>query len=146
MSKGPIYDVELIDSLPLGQFGTLDTLQAMPSAADLRRVREVSERTVAGYEVLLSHFRRLQEENERLDWRLTYCEDGEQLASNEARQELERLRERVQKLEWLRKDRDDLLRLIRDWATMSDRVCEHGDCGCTACVDLREAIRRLPEA
>lgn len=34
----------------------------------------------------------LREENERLDWRLAYCEDGVIAESNEARQELERLR------------------------------------------------------
>ncbi len=51
---GPIYGVELIDALPLG--GMMK--QAMPSRADLDAVREISERTVAGYEVLLSHWRR----------------------------------------------------------------------------------------
>lgn len=96
MSKGPMYGVELIDVLPLGQFGTCGTLQAMPSRLDLRRVVAVSERTVAGYEVLLGHF-------------------------VSQKTEIELLR-----------------RLIRNWVHMSDLVCEH-DCGCLACVDLRDA-------
>lgn len=66
MSKGPIYGVELIDVLPLGQFGTRDTLQAMPIAADLRRVRLVSERIVAGHEMLLGRFVSQKTEVERL--------------------------------------------------------------------------------
>ncbi len=42
---------------------------------------------------------RLRLENERLHWRLGYCEGGHLLESNKARQELERYRERVTKLE-----------------------------------------------
>lgn len=49
---GPVYDVELIDTLPLQ--GSM--LQAMPNRADLIRVRKVNERTAAGYEVLLRHW------------------------------------------------------------------------------------------
>jgi hypothetical protein len=52
--KGPIYGVELIDSLPLG---TGSMKQAMPSRDDLKAVLKVSERTVAGYEILLDHYR-----------------------------------------------------------------------------------------
>jgi hypothetical protein len=52
--KGPIYGVELIDSLPLG---TSMMRQAMPSRDDLMAVLEVSQRAVAGYEVLLDHWR-----------------------------------------------------------------------------------------
>ena len=51
---GLIYGGELLDSLPLDG----GCRQQLPSADDLRRVRKVSERTVAGYEVLLEHFRR----------------------------------------------------------------------------------------
>jgi len=54
---GPIYGVELIDTLPLA--GTMR--QAMPSAADLCKVKKVSERTVAGYEVLLQDWHGLDE-------------------------------------------------------------------------------------
>lgn len=52
--KGPIYGVELIESLPLGK-GCM--LQAMPTRADLQWVRTHGERVAAGYEVLLHHYK-----------------------------------------------------------------------------------------
>lgn len=52
--KGPIYEqVELIESLPLG---TGSMRQAMPCREDLQLVARVSQRTAAGYEVLLAHY------------------------------------------------------------------------------------------
>jgi hypothetical protein len=63
IEEGPIYGVPLIDSLPLGE-GAM--LQAMPTRRDLERVAEMSQRTVAGYEVLLAHYRESQSQNERL--------------------------------------------------------------------------------
>lgn len=51
--KGPVYSVDLtIDTLPIGGGMT----QQLPSASDLARVKEVSERTAAGYEVLMAHY------------------------------------------------------------------------------------------
>jgi len=61
---GPIYNVPLIDTLPLGTRGML---QACPTRADLKQVAVVNERTAAAYEVLLGHYQRLQEEIERLE-------------------------------------------------------------------------------
>jgi len=61
---GPIYNVPLIKTLPLGTSGML---QACPSRADLKQVAVVNERTAAAYEVLLGHYQRLQEEIERLE-------------------------------------------------------------------------------
>jgi hypothetical protein len=61
---GPIYNVKLLDTLPLGS-GELQ--QQMPSRNDLIRVQEISERTVAGYEVLLWHWWQQQDEIERLN-------------------------------------------------------------------------------
>lgn len=61
--RGPIYNVELIDSLPLGQGGFS---QAMPCRNDLGEVRSRNERVVAGYEVLLRHYQKAVEEIERL--------------------------------------------------------------------------------
>lgn len=58
--KGPIYGVELIDSLPLGKSGML---QAMPTRDDLRSVR--CERVAAGYEVLLAHYLELKKRVDR---------------------------------------------------------------------------------
>lgn len=58
---GPLHGVPLIDSLPLGS-----GFQAMPSLADLRAVMAVSERTVAGYEVLLSYYREVERQNAEL--------------------------------------------------------------------------------
>ena len=54
---GPVYGVELIATLPLDG----GMRQAMPSRRDLQQVREISERTAAGYEVLLEHYRRLKD-------------------------------------------------------------------------------------
>ena len=51
-SSGPIYGVRLIKELPIGGMMT----QAMPNRQDLENVRKISERTVAGYEVLLNHY------------------------------------------------------------------------------------------
>lgn len=53
---GPIYNVELIDSLPISSTGMV---QAMPSRVDLILARTVSERTVAGYEMLLATYQEL---------------------------------------------------------------------------------------
>jgi hypothetical protein len=50
---GPVYGVLLLDTLPLngGMF------QKMPDRDDLNDVRQLSERTAAGFEVLTSHYR-----------------------------------------------------------------------------------------
>ena len=54
---GPIYNVPLIEILPLRIGGMT---QAMPSRRDLENMREVcgGQRVVAGYEVLLFEWRR----------------------------------------------------------------------------------------
>jgi hypothetical protein len=62
--SGPVYGVRLIDTLPLGS-GAM--LQAMPIRQDLIDARSMSERTVAGYEVLLSHYRELLIYKEAMD-------------------------------------------------------------------------------
>jgi hypothetical protein len=62
--SGPVYGVRLIDSLPIG---TGQMLQAMPKRSDLIQAQKVSERTVAGYEVLLSHYRELLIYKEAMD-------------------------------------------------------------------------------
>jgi hypothetical protein len=51
---GPVYGVELIDSLPLGGM-----TQQMPSRDDLEGVKDYrqGQRVVAGYEVLLAHYK-----------------------------------------------------------------------------------------
>lgn len=53
---GPIYGVELIDTLPLGNGGWT---QQMPSRSDLEGVKgyRQGQRVVAGYEVLLNHYK-----------------------------------------------------------------------------------------
>lgn len=51
--KGPVYDVDLIDSLPLGGGGMM---QAMPSREDLMECGKRFQRVAAGYEVLLHHY------------------------------------------------------------------------------------------
>lgn len=50
---GPIYGVKLLDTLPLG---TGLMLQKLPRRSDLEDVMTISQRTSAGYEVLLSHY------------------------------------------------------------------------------------------
>lgn len=58
MELGPIYGVELLDSLPLDG----GMLQQLPSRDDLESIRDLrnGERIVAGYEVLLEHYRRVK--------------------------------------------------------------------------------------
>ena len=64
MERGPIYSVELIDSLPIG---TGSMRQAMPSRDDLNQVVMVNLRAAAGYEVLLDHWRDQQEHIEHME-------------------------------------------------------------------------------
>lgn len=71
---GPIYGVPLIDCLPMDMDNGMK--QAMPSREDLVRVRSVSDRTVAGYEVLLSHYRRAMEEIDRLTKNLAFVRES----------------------------------------------------------------------
>jgi hypothetical protein len=54
LELGPVFGVPLIQTLPLGINGGM--VQAMPSRSDLVDVKQYSERVVAGYEVLLSHY------------------------------------------------------------------------------------------
>ena len=55
-NTGPIYNVPLINSLPLCSAAPDGMRQAMPNRADLERVNKLSARTAAGYEVLLAHY------------------------------------------------------------------------------------------
>ncbi len=70
---GPIYGVELLDSLPLGGGMT----QALPSRSDLEGIRNwrQGQRVVAGYEVLLAHYRRLRAIVDRLTTELATARD-----------------------------------------------------------------------
>lgn len=61
-NTGPIYGVKLLEALPLGKSGMN---QAMASREDLKRVKQVSERTAAAYEVLTEHYREVHRENLR---------------------------------------------------------------------------------
>lgn len=80
---GPVYGVALIDTLPLGKGGML---QQMPSRSDLDKVKRISTRTVAGYEVLLDHYMNEKAEVARLkevirsvikgDWSITGLQDA----------------------------------------------------------------------
>lgn len=65
---GPIYTVPLIDSLPLNPENASGTLQQMPTADDLKGIKDYrqGQRVVAGYEVLLHHWRLQQAEITRL--------------------------------------------------------------------------------
>lgn len=58
---GPVYGVPLWGHLPAGGMN-----QAMPDRKELIRVREISERTVAGFEVLTSHLQDSLNEIKRL--------------------------------------------------------------------------------
>ncbi len=62
MERGPIYGVELLEFLPLDG----GMLQQLPSRDDLESIRDLrnGERIVAGYEVLLEHYRRAKAELE----------------------------------------------------------------------------------
>lgn len=70
--RGPVYGVELLESLPLG-VDEDSFWQQLPSRKDLETVRQAlacGERFAGGYEVLLSHYYRLQAENEEMKWRI----------------------------------------------------------------------------
>ena len=67
--KGPIYGVDLIDSLPLSYPDDGNGMRyAMPSRSTLLGVKDhkQGQRVVAGYEVLLNHWRAQTLEIERL--------------------------------------------------------------------------------
>ena len=51
--RGPVYDVALIDSLPLGGGGMT---QQMPNREDLMACGKQFRRVAAGYEILLYHY------------------------------------------------------------------------------------------
>ena len=59
---GPVYNVDLIDSLPLDGGGMR---QAMPSRSDLTEASKRFMRVAAGYEVLLAHYQRAIVDAER---------------------------------------------------------------------------------
>jgi len=65
---GPIYGVELISVLPMNHGQTAGMNQAMPSRDDLVGIKDYRQgrRVVAGYEVLLNHWRAQADEIERL--------------------------------------------------------------------------------
>ena len=54
--RGPIYGVELLTELPLDG----GMMQALPSRDDLESIQDLRNgtRIVAGYEVLMEHYRR----------------------------------------------------------------------------------------
>ena len=69
---GPIYGAELFREMPLGGM-----IQEMPKREELQKVKQVSERTVAAYEVLTSHYREKCNEVERLKFAIRRVIDGE---------------------------------------------------------------------
>ena len=58
MERGPIYGVELLTELPLDG----GMMQALPSRDDLESIQDLRNgtRIVAGYEVLMEHYRRVK--------------------------------------------------------------------------------------
>ena len=78
--RGPIYDIELLKSLPLDG-GSMR--QALPNRHDLELTRKHNDRVAAGFEVLTEHYRRAIAEIERLRAivdRLPKDEAGEPIA------------------------------------------------------------------
>lgn len=84
---GPVYGVRLISSMKLPG-DSCEMLQAMPSRNDLEEVRVVSERTAAGYEVLLQHYRNQLDKMRRLEqnW-----QDGHAVQEMRHKEEVSRL-------------------------------------------------------
>lgn len=96
---GPIYGVTLIDDLPLGTAlkpGQFGSYQALPSRCDLeccrRRLKhQGGDRIVAGFEVLLSKFMKLNQaclkflDADRSDHLVTRLSDSEMAAVEEMR-------------------------------------------------------------
>jgi len=75
---GPLYGVELIDDLPLRPGKEGGMRQQMPSCSDLQGVKNYrqGQRVVAGYEVLLNHWREQCYELERLQAIVAKCSAG----------------------------------------------------------------------
>lgn len=67
---GPIYNVPLLDTLPIGGM-----LQALPSKADLVRTQKApcGHRVVAGYETVLVHYQGLRQAVEDGGFDLSAC-------------------------------------------------------------------------
>lgn len=80
--SGPCYGVRLIKTLPLTG-GSM--LQAMPSRQDLQQVMEINQRVVAGYEVLLGHWREQQQQ-------LQSWKDGHAVQEQRHGEEVDRLK------------------------------------------------------
>ncbi len=79
--NGPIYNVTLIDVLPIGEGGWQ---QQMPSRKDLILCGHSHKRVAAGYEVLLAHYHRVCAERDRLHQVMqAVIESGTAVASNE---------------------------------------------------------------
>lgn len=64
MSKGPITRVLLLTELPIPKGGGF--VHAMPDRDELIRVKQISPRTVAAFELLTEHYLQQSEEIERL--------------------------------------------------------------------------------
>lgn len=64
MERGPIYGVELLESLPLDG----GMLQQLPGRDDLESIQDLRNgtRIVAGYEVLMEHYHRARAELDAL--------------------------------------------------------------------------------
>lgn len=128
--RGPIYGVELIETLPLGG-GVM--LQQMPTRGDLQWVRTHGDRVAAGYEVLLSHWRQaikerdeaLAELQKTLDagavWEGAYRESQQESAS-----EIERLARELASAQYN----------IRRWQNGTQVVGSHRSCSCAICETL----------
>ena len=96
---GPVYDVELIDVLPCNRGSEGGMKQAMPSRLDLQMAlkRCPSQRVVAGYEVLLNHWRDAEAEIEWL--RIVAVAKAKRYATRKG--EVERLQAIIDKLCYL---------------------------------------------
>ena len=92
--RGPIYDVELIDALPINYGTEGGILQAMPSRPDLQNVKDCGygSRMAAGYEILLNTWRMQGQEladiQATLDHHVRACQRGIELwqAAGEGRE------------------------------------------------------------
>ena len=71
---GPIYNVELISALPFNYRQEGGMKQAMPSRDDLKSIKDYrqGQRVVAGYEVLLNHWRAQQKHIAELNRHITH--------------------------------------------------------------------------
>jgi hypothetical protein len=135
--RGPIYGVELIETLPLGG-GVM--LQQMPTRSDLQWVRTHGDRVAAAYEVLLSHWRQAIKERDEALAELQKTLDADAVWEGAYR---ESQQESASEIERLTRERDEAREAIRRWLHIADFSGMHRSCYCAFCAELKKVAGEI---